>query len=55
MKVGDLVRLGNEMGIVVAIKRRNGYGDPHAVRVWWSQSKFFGGAFVYELEFLCEA
>ena len=55
MKVGDLVRLGNQMGIVVAIEYRNGYGDPHAVRVWWSQSKFLGSAFVYALEFLCEA
>tara|TARA_Y100000034_G_scaffold83220_1_gene99637 strand:+ start:496 stop:663 length:168 start_codon:yes stop_codon:yes gene_type:complete len=55
VKVGDLVRLGNEMGIVVGIESRNSYGDAHAVRVWWGRTKFLGSAFAYALEFLCEA
>jgi len=55
VKVGDLVRMSGELGIVVGIESRNSYGDAHTVRVWWSRTKFLGSAFAYALEFLCEA
>ena len=55
MKVGDLVRMSDWMGVVVAIESRNTYGDPYTVKVWWSRTNFLGSAFVYALEFLCEA
>ena len=55
MKVGDLVRMSNELGIVVAIEIRNEHGDPDIVKVWWNRTKFLGSTFVYSLEILCEA
>lgn len=55
MKVGDLVSMSGYMGVVVAIESVNRYGDPDIVRVWWGGTKLLGSAFVYSLEFLCEA